>query len=53
MNKLISVTTEGSPNVTSKNTGLLKRVQDSFHETYPNWEMFFTAFSSVGTMQKF
>jgi hypothetical protein len=32
-NKLISVTTHGSPNLTDKGLGLLKRVQDSFHKS--------------------
>jgi hypothetical protein len=31
-NKLISITTDGSPNLKGKNQGFFKRVQDSFHD---------------------
>jgi hypothetical protein len=34
--QLISVTTDRLPNLTGKNLGLLKRVQDSFCEICPN-----------------
>jgi hypothetical protein len=36
---LISVTTDGSPNLTGEKLVLLKMVQCSFRETYPNREM--------------
>lgn len=35
-NKLISVTTDGAPNLTGAKTGVVRRIQDKIYETNPN-----------------
>ena len=39
--KLASVTTDGCPNLTGKNIGLLKRIQDQVAELKPDLKMIF------------
>ncbi|XP_070264829.1 general transcription factor II-I repeat domain-containing protein 2-like [Myotis yumanensis] len=39
--KLANVTTDGSPNLTGKNVGLLKRIQDKVKEENPNQDVIF------------
>ncbi|XP_069041799.1 general transcription factor II-I repeat domain-containing protein 2-like [Lepisosteus oculatus] len=39
--KLVNGTTDGSPNRTGKNAGLLKRIQDKVKENYPEGEVIF------------
>lgn len=39
--KLANVTTDGSPNLTGKNVGLLKRIQDIVKEENPNQDVIF------------
>ena len=39
--KLVGVTTDGSPNLTGKNVGLLKRIQDQVKEANPNQDIVF------------
>lgn len=39
--KLANVTTDGSPNLTGKNVGLLKRIQDIVKEENPNQDIIF------------
>ncbi|XP_077585569.1 general transcription factor II-I repeat domain-containing protein 2A-like [Stigmatopora nigra] len=40
-NKLANVTTDGSPNLTGKNVGLLKRIQDKVKEQNPGQDLIF------------
>ncbi|XP_077573515.1 general transcription factor II-I repeat domain-containing protein 2-like [Stigmatopora nigra] len=40
-NKLANVTTDGSPNLTGKNVGLLKRIQDKVKEQNPEQDLIF------------
>ncbi|KAM4043630.1 general transcription factor II-I repeat domain-containing protein 2B-like [Anomaloglossus baeobatrachus] len=40
-NKLVSVTTDGCPNLTGKNVGLLKRMQDKVNEINPEQKLIF------------
>jgi hypothetical protein len=40
LKKLASVTTDGSPNLTGKIVGLLKRIQDQVKETNPEHNIF-------------
>jgi len=40
--------TDRLPNLTGKNLGLLKVVQDSFCEMWPNWEMLSSLYNSSG-----
>ena len=39
--KLTNVTTDGSPNLTGKNVGLLKRIQDKVKEENPDQDVIF------------
>ncbi|XP_034547514.1 general transcription factor II-I repeat domain-containing protein 2-like [Notolabrus celidotus] len=39
--KLLNVTTDGSPNLTGKNVGLLQRIQDRVREDSPNSDLIF------------
>lgn len=39
--KLVNVTTDGSPNLTGKNVGLLKRIQDKVKEENPELDIIF------------
>lgn len=39
--KLLNVTTEGSPNLTGKNVGLHKRIQDNVKEENPEQDVIF------------
>ena len=39
--KLANVTTDGSPNLTGKNVGLLKRIQDQVKEESPDQDVIF------------
>jgi hypothetical protein len=54
-NKLISVTTDGSPNLGDRNVGLLNMMQDIIYETCPNQEILYFSFSLYysprGTLQ--
>ena len=39
--KLLNVTTDGSPNLTGKNVGLLRRIQDRVKDDNPNSDLIF------------
>jgi hypothetical protein len=41
LNKLFNATTAGSLDLTGRNLGLLKTVQDTIYEIYPNWKILF------------
>ena len=50
-NKLTNVTTDGSPNLTGKNVGLLKRLQDKMKEYWGGYNFFALHYPSGSPVQ--